>query len=90
MFSAEKRVFNCRAFGKYICAKEKMLPYWQNAAFAVQCKRTCSLLDKSNSQKLVNCQHDKEWGYEMFRVVNKVYMTLKSSEYTQIIGPLFF
>jgi len=55
MISAEQRIFNCRAFAKYICAKEKMLPYWQSAASAVQCKRTGSLLDKNNSQKLVNC-----------------------------------
>jgi len=67
-----------------------MLPYWQSAASAVQCKRTCSLLDKNNSQKLVNCQHDEQWGYENFRVVNEVYMTLKSSEGAQIIGSLFF
>jgi hypothetical protein len=45
-----------------------MLPYWQSAASAVQ----CSLLDKNNSQKLVNCQHDKAWGYENIRVVNEV------------------
>jgi len=62
MFSAEQRVFNCHAFAKYICAKGKMLRYWQSAADAVQCKRTDSLLDKSNSQKLVKCQHDKDWG----------------------------
>jgi hypothetical protein len=72
MFSAEQIVFNCRAFAKYVCAKEKILPYWQNAASAVQCKRTGSLLDKNNSQKLVNCQHDKAWGYENIRVVNEV------------------
>ena len=49
-----------------------MLPYWQSAASAVQCKSTGSLLNKSNSQKLVNCQHDKQWGYENFRIVNEV------------------
>jgi hypothetical protein len=38
----------------------------------------------------VNCQHDKQWGYENFRVVNDVYTTLKSSECAQIIGPVFF
>ena len=52
--------------------RKKMLPYWQSAASAVQCKSTGSLLDKSNSQKLVNCQHDKQWGYENFRIVNEV------------------
>lgn len=56
---------------------------------------------QNNSQKLVNCQHDKQWGYENFRVVNEVYMTLKSNEcvffeetfYTRyvklILSPLF-
>ena len=67
-----------------------MLPYLQNAASAVQCKRTGSLLDKNNAQRLVSCQHDKQWGYENFRVVNEVYMNLKSSECAQMIGLMFF
>jgi hypothetical protein len=90
MFSAEQRVFNCRAFAKYICGKENMLPYLQSAASAVQCKRTGSLLDKNSSQSLVCCQHDIQWGYENFRIVDEVYMTLKSSECAQILGFVFF
>lgn len=47
-------------------------------------------MDKNNSHKLVNCLHDKQQGYENFRIVNEVYMTLKSSECAQIIGSVFF
>jgi hypothetical protein len=58
MFSAERRVYSCRAVTMYVCAKEKVLPYLKNAASTVQGKGTVSFLDKNYSQELVNCQHD--------------------------------